>query len=126
MASTTPQRKQPKLCAASSRKAQYSATEELARLDREAERADQQAERWEQAANRIEAQRARHLDENDESTAMLRQAGDEAARARAEVTAPLAEQAERDGAAYLSAVENEAAETCSSRHRGEVRQAQSQ
>ena len=83
------------------------ATEELARLDREAERADQQAERWEQAANRIEAQRARHLDENDESTAMLRQAGDEAARARAEVTAPLAEQAERDGAAYLATVKVE-------------------
>ena len=38
---------------------------------------------------------------------MLRQAGDEAARARAEVTAPLAEQAERDGAAYLATVEVE-------------------
>ncbi len=84
-------------------------TEELARLDREAERAEQQAERWEQTANRLDAQRAAHCAEKDESTAVLRRTEEEATRVRSEVAAPFAEQAERDGAAYLTAIQAEAA-----------------
>ncbi|SJN45658.1 hypothetical protein FM104_14175 [Microbacterium esteraromaticum] len=84
-------------------------SEELARLDREAERANQQAERWEQTANRIDTQRAAHRSEDDESSAMLRRAEEEAARVRAEVAGPLTKQAESDGEAYLAAVETEIA-----------------
>lgn len=82
-------------------------TEELARLDREAEREEQAAERWEQTANRLDAQRTAHRAENDESITELRQAEEEAAQVRAEVAAPLTEQAERDGAAYLASAEAE-------------------
>ncbi len=83
-------------------------TEELARLDHEAERAERQAERWEQIAARLDAQRATHQAEDDESTAALRKAEDTAHQVRAEVTRPLTMQAEHDGAAYLAAVEGEA------------------
>ena len=82
-------------------------TEELARLDREAERSNRQADRWEQTANRLDDQRAAHRVESDESTAVLRQAEEEAARARAEVAATLTKQAEQDGATYLARVEAE-------------------
>ncbi|UOR02461.1 AAA family ATPase [Leucobacter allii] len=82
-------------------------TEELARLNREAERAERQAELWEQTAKRFDAQRAKHRAENDENAAVLRQVEEEAARVRAEVAQPLTEQAERDGATYLAAVEAE-------------------
>ncbi|MGP5055238.1 hypothetical protein ACTXJ3_09155 [Brachybacterium paraconglomeratum] len=84
-------------------------TDELARLDREAERAERQAERWEQTAARLDAQRATHRAEDDESAAALRKAEEAAERIRAEVARPLTAQAEHDGAAYLAAVENEAA-----------------
>ena len=84
-------------------------TEELARLDHEAERAERQAERWEQIAARLDAQRAAHRAEDDEHTAVLREAHEAAERIRAEVAQPLTAQAEHDGAAYLTAVENEAA-----------------
>ncbi|QIN30432.1 MobF family relaxase [Brevibacterium luteolum] len=84
-------------------------TEELARLDREAERAQRQAERWEQTAARLDAQRAAHRADDDKSTAALRKTEESAEQVRAEVTAPLTNQAEHDGAAYLSAVEDEAA-----------------
>ncbi|MDA3147168.1 AAA family ATPase [Leucobacter sp. UCMA 4100] len=82
-------------------------TEELAKLDREAEHAEQLAEQWEQTANRLDAQRAAHRAENEESTAVLRRAEEEVARVRAEVAAPLTEQAQQDGAVYLAAVEAE-------------------
>lgn len=82
-------------------------TEELVRLDREAQRAERAAERWEQTANRLDAQLAAHTVEKEKDAAVLRQAEEEAARVRAEVTAPLAEQAERDGEAYLASVEEE-------------------
>ncbi|MGO2720955.1 MAG: MobF family relaxase [Brachybacterium tyrofermentans] len=85
-------------------------TEELARLDREAERAQRAAERWEQIAARFDAQRATHRAEDDQSVAALRKAEEAAEQTRAEVAGPLTAQAEHDGAAYLSAVENEAAE----------------
>ena len=84
-------------------------TEELARLDHEAERAERAAERWEQTAARFDAQRATHQAEDDESAAVLRKAEDAAEQVRAEVTGPLTAQAETDGAAYLDAVTDEAA-----------------
>ncbi|WP_448390592.1 MobF family relaxase [Microbacterium aurum] len=84
-------------------------TEELARLDHETERAQRQAERWEQIAARLDAHRATHRAEDDEHTAVLRNAEEAAEQVRAEVAQPLTIQAEHDGAAYLAAVENEAA-----------------
>ena len=83
-------------------------TEELARLDHEAERAQRAAERWEQIAARLDAQRATHRAEDDENSAVLRKAEDAAEQVRAEVTQPLAVQAAHDGAVYLAAVEDEA------------------
>lgn len=83
-------------------------TEELARLDREAERAERAAARWEQIAARLDAQRATHRAEDDESVAVLRKAEEAAEQVRAEVTHPLTAQAEHDGADYLAAVEDEA------------------
>ena len=84
-------------------------TEEIARLDRETERAERAAARWEQVAARFDAQRAAHRAEDDESTAALRKAEEAADKVRAEVAGPLTMQAEHDGAAYLAAVEGEAA-----------------
>ncbi|WFP16593.1 MobF family relaxase [Citricoccus muralis] len=84
-------------------------TEELARLDHEAERAQRQAERWEQIAARLDAQRATHRAEDDESAAVLHAAEEAARQVRAEVAGPLIVRAETDGAAYLAAVEDEAA-----------------
>ncbi|PMC98627.1 hypothetical protein CJ199_16095, partial [Brevibacterium paucivorans] len=69
--------------------------------------AEQAAQRWEQTAKQLDAQRARHRDEYEESIAVLRRAEKEAGRVRAEVAAPLVEQAEHDGAAYLATVEAE-------------------
>ncbi|WP_454116405.1 MobF family relaxase [Microbacterium aurum] len=84
-------------------------TEELARLDHEAERAQQQAEQWGQIAARLDAQRAAHRAEVEQATAAIHAAENTAAQVRAEVTGPLVQQAEQDGAAYLAAVEDEAA-----------------
>ncbi len=84
-------------------------SDELARLDKEAERAHRQAERWEEAAARLDAQRAAHRAEDDEDTAVLRRAEDEAVGLRAKVATQLTMQAETDGAAYLAAIETEAA-----------------
>ncbi len=84
-------------------------TDELARLDQEAEHAERQAKRWEQTAARLDTQRAAHRAEEDEDTAVLRMAENEAARIRAEVAGPLTVRAEADGAAYLAAIETETA-----------------
>ncbi|MCQ9368904.1 hypothetical protein NQ038_03390 [Brevibacterium sp. 50QC2O2] len=84
-------------------------TDELARLDEEAERAHRQAQRWEKAAAYLDAQRAAHRAEDDEDAATLHRVEDEAARLRAEVTAPLTMQAEADGAAYVAVIDTEAA-----------------
>ena len=84
-------------------------TDELARLDQEAERAQRQAERWEQIAARLDAQRAAHRAEDDEAATVLRKAEGEAHRARVEVAGPLAVHAENDGAAYLATMQTEAA-----------------
>lgn len=83
-------------------------TDELARLDHEAERAERAAERWEQIAARFDAQRFTHRAEDDESTAVLHRTEEAAQQVRAEVAGPLTAQAEHDGAAYLVAVESEA------------------
>ena len=82
-------------------------TDELARLDQEAERAERQAERWEQAAARLDAQRAEHQAEDDQNTAALRETEATAEQVRTEVIGPLTAQAEHDGAAYLAAFETE-------------------
>lgn len=84
-------------------------TEELARLNQEADHAQRQAERWARIAARLDTQRATHRAEDDESTAALRKAEDEAARVRTEVAQPLAIQAAHDGTAYLATVRTEAA-----------------
>ncbi|WP_241698567.1 hypothetical protein [Flaviflexus huanghaiensis] len=84
-------------------------TEELARLDHEAEQAERQAERWEQIAAGLDTQRAEHRAEDDESADVLRRAEDAAARVRVGVAGPLTEQAEHDGAAYLATIGTEAA-----------------
>lgn len=83
-------------------------TEELDRLDQETERAERLAERWEQIAASLNTQHAAHRAEKDESTAVLRKAEADAEQIRTEVTRPLTIQAERDGTAYLGAVEGEA------------------
>lgn len=84
-------------------------TEELARLYYEAERAERAADRWEQTAHRIDAQRATHRAESEESTAALHKAEEAAEQIRAEVTQPLTAQAKYTGATYLTAAGNEAA-----------------
>lgn len=84
-------------------------TEELTRLDHEAERAQRQAERWEQIAARLDAQRNAHRAEDEQDTAAIHAAEEAADHVRAEVTGPLVLQAEQDGAAYLATIENEAA-----------------
>ena len=84
-------------------------TEQLARLDQEAERAQQQAERWETIVARLDTQRDAHRAEDEQDTAAIQVAEDTAEQIRAEVIRPLIQQAEGDGAAYLAAVENEAA-----------------
>ncbi|MFV0251730.1 MAG: hypothetical protein ACK5H2_00135 [Beutenbergiaceae bacterium] len=84
-------------------------TEELSRLDHETERAERAAERWEQAAAKFDAQRATHRAEDDENGDVLRKAEQAVEQVRAEVTQPLTVQAERDGAAYLDAVADQAA-----------------
>lgn len=84
-------------------------TNELARLDQEVERAQRQAERWEQIATRLDAQRGAHRAEDEHDNAAIQSAEDNAEQVRAEVTGPLVPQAESDGAAYLAAVEKEAA-----------------
>jgi len=86
-------------------------TEELARLDHEAERAQRQAERWERTAARLDAQGDAHRAEDAQDAAAIHAAEHAAEQVHAEVTGPFAQQAEVDGAAYLTAVENEAAAT---------------
>lgn len=83
-------------------------TEELARLDQEAERAQRQAEHWGQIAARLDAQRDAHRVEDEQDTAAVHAVEDAAEQLRAKVTGPLVQQAEQDGAAYLAAVEDEA------------------
>ncbi|WP_448232361.1 MobF family relaxase [Microbacterium lacticum] len=84
-------------------------TDELARLDQEAERAQRQAERWEQVAARLDAQRDAHRAEDEQNNAAIHAAEDAAERVRVEVTWPLVQQAERDGAAYLATIQTEVA-----------------
>lgn len=84
-------------------------TEELSRLDHEAERAERAAERWEQIAAKFDAQRATHRAEDNETDGVLRKAEAAVEQVRAELTGPLTARAETDGAAYLDAVADEAA-----------------
>ena len=84
-------------------------TDELARLGQEAEHVQRQAEYWEKIAARLDAQRDTHRTEVINSTAAIHAAEEAATQARAEVSGPLVQQAEVDGATYLATVENEAA-----------------
>ncbi|WP_424806518.1 MobF family relaxase [Rhodococcus sp. 27YEA15] len=83
-------------------------TDELARLDQDAERAQRQAERWEQIAARLAAQRDAHRAEDEQDTAAIHAAEKSAEQVRAEVIGPLVQQAEAEGATYLAAAEKEA------------------
>lgn len=84
-------------------------TDELTRLDHEAERAERAARRWAKTAERIDAQRSAHQAEDDQQADVLRRAEDKAAHVRADVAEPLTVQAETDGVSYFAAVECEAA-----------------
>ncbi|TAM70742.1 MAG: TrwC relaxase [Microbacteriaceae bacterium] len=78
---------------------------ERARLTEQIERAEREAVRWERAVAALEHQAREHRAEADEQQAFTATAGETAARVRAEVAAPLIEQATADGHAYLAARE---------------------
>ena len=78
---------------------------ERARLIEEIERASQQAATWQRAATTLDQQRRVHQTEVDEQRTLLAEAEASAERTRAEIVAPLIDQATEDGAAYLSARE---------------------
>ncbi|MDR1151305.1 MAG: hypothetical protein LBK72_02295, partial [Bifidobacteriaceae bacterium] len=77
---------------------------EITRLAEEAEQAERQAAKWGQIAQRFDAQHATHRAETAEAIAVLRDAEGHAAQVHAQVTAPLAVQAENDALAYLTAI----------------------
>lgn len=82
-------------------------TEEIARLDHEAEQAEKRAKRWEQIVASLDTQRATHRAEDDEDTEAVTKAEETAERVRAEIAQPLTVQAETNGADYLTAVADE-------------------
>lgn len=76
---------------------------ERTRLGEQIERADQRAARWEHAAAALNHQAQGHRAEADERQSLVTAAEQDAQRVRAEVLAPLVEQATADGTAYLAA-----------------------
>ncbi len=76
---------------------------ERARLAQRIEHADREAGRWEHIAAALNGQAQQHRAEADEQQAILAAAEADAERMRAEVVAPLIEQATTDGTAYLTA-----------------------
>lgn len=78
---------------------------ERTRLRERIERAEQQAARWEDALAMLDQQSARNQAQRDEQTQRVEAADRHAAEVRAEVAAPLIEQATRDGTDYLIARE---------------------
>ncbi len=78
---------------------------ELARLREWIRTADQEAARWEQAATALTRQAAEHHTEYEQQAQIAATTDAHASRLRAEVAAPLIEQASADGTAYLSARE---------------------
>ncbi|WP_125099270.1 hypothetical protein [Leucobacter chromiireducens] len=85
--------------------------EAIARLTAEVEKAEQSAARWTQSAAKFDAQRAAHRTEREEHDALVREAKVAAELMRAEVTEPLAIEAEADGAAAIAASDAEMAAT---------------
>jgi len=78
---------------------------ERARLTQRIEHADRQAEKWERVMAALDRQRAAHRAEADEQQEVVVAADARAAQVRAEVAAPLIEQATADGTAYLTSRE---------------------
>ncbi|MFV0374853.1 MobF family relaxase [Microbacterium sp.] len=75
---------------------------ERARLTERIERAERQAEKWEQVLTALDRQRKTHWAEADEQQEAVAAADARAAEVRAEVAAPLIEQATAEGAVYLT------------------------
>lgn len=75
---------------------------ERGRLVSQIERAERQAEKWEQALVALDRQRQAHRAEADKREEVVAAADVRAAQVRAEVSAPLIEQATIDGTAYLT------------------------
>lgn len=75
---------------------------ERARLTQRIEHADQQAEKWEQIVAALDRQRETHRAESDEQREVVAVADARAGEVRAEVAAPLIEQATAEGAVYLT------------------------
>ncbi len=73
-----------------------------ARLTERIEHADREAAKWEQVIAALDRQRAAHRAEADEQQEAVGAADALAAQVRAEVAAPLIEQAAADGTAYLA------------------------
>ncbi len=80
-------------------------TTERARLVAQIEHADRQAARWQRAATALGHQARQHHAESDEQQAIVTGAEATADRVRAEVAAPLVEQATQDAGTYLAARE---------------------
>jgi hypothetical protein len=78
---------------------------ERARLTERIEHADQQAEKWGRAIAALIRQRDAHRAESDDQQEAVAAADSRAAQMRAEVAAPLIEQATADGVAYIEARE---------------------
>jgi hypothetical protein len=76
---------------------------ELARLREWIRTADQEAARWEQGATALTRQATEHHTEYEQQDRIAADADDVASRLRAEVAAPLIDQATADGTAYLNA-----------------------
>ena len=76
---------------------------ERARLAEQIKHIDQQVARWEHAAAALNHQAQGHRAEADEQQSLVTAAEQDAQRVRAEVLAPLVEQATADGTAYLTA-----------------------
>ncbi|EXJ52700.1 conjugative relaxase TrwC [Microbacterium sp. MRS-1] len=78
---------------------------ERARLTQQIERASRQTEKWEQVLTVLDRQRQAHRADSDEQQEAVTAADARAVQVRAEVAAPLIEQATADGAAYLTSRE---------------------
>ena len=94
---------------------------ERARLTEQIEHAERRAEKWEQVLTGLDRQRQAHRAEADNQEEIVAAADARAAEVRAEVAAPLIEQAIADGTAYLAGWERmreaQAARSSAGRHR---------
>ena len=93
---------------------------ERARLAQRIEHADRQAERWEHAAAALARQGDEHRTEYTQQQELVAAADARAAQARAEVAAPLIQQAIADGTAYLTARQRMWEATAASKRAGRL------